>query len=288
MPQPTLTKSKGERYTDTEMLDALRHVSDDIGHEPSQAEYREHPVGPSVPTLWSRFGGWSAAKEKAGVGGNMNTSDVNSQYFEDIDSAEKSYWLGLMYADGCVTTYGDEGLVAKLTLSEQDGHTVEAFKDAVDAEYAVSPIHKKDGQHDQLSIAIRDTEFCEYLKAHGVVQRKTHKDTFPELSEEFRPAFIRGYFDGDGTFGINSGRYIANWSITGASEERISSIYSWLQNIGVEGGSFFETGRKYYVIAIKSEGDIQTLWESLYPSGRNTEPSMNRKTQKIANVVEVI
>jgi hypothetical protein len=262
------------------MLNAIQQVADDLGHEPTQSEYRNHPVSPSISTLWNRFGGWAEAKEQAGVGGNLNMTEVNSEYFSQIDTSEKAYWLGMMYADGCVTTQGDDtSLVAKLTLAEQDVNTVQAFKDAIDSGHAVAEITKPDGCQNQVSLTVTDTRFCEHLIYHGVVRRKSHKDTFPELSEAFRPAFIRGYFDGDGSISKSKNRnsMMVDWSITGASRNRIESLFSWLQELGVRGGSCFACGDGSHKLSVKALSDLKRVWDAVWPEGTDTEPAMRRK-----------
>lgn len=41
----------------------------------------------------------------------MGKYTYNKDYFKEIDSFEKAYWLGFLYADGCITRfYKDEKL----------------------------------------------------------------------------------------------------------------------------------------------------------------------------------
>ena len=48
--------------------------------------------------------------------------------FETIDTEEKAYWLGFLYADGSVSSNEDK---IELGLAEQDMHHIEKFRDFI-------------------------------------------------------------------------------------------------------------------------------------------------------------
>ena len=52
----------------------------------------------------------------------------NSNYFTNIDSSEKAYWLGFMYADGTVSSKTNT-----IALGLKDEEHVEKFKQAIGA-----------------------------------------------------------------------------------------------------------------------------------------------------------
>lgn len=54
-----------ERITKEECLAALREARDILGHQPTQREYHDLHVSPSVGTIQDRCGSWSAAKRAA-------------------------------------------------------------------------------------------------------------------------------------------------------------------------------------------------------------------------------
>lgn len=62
---------------------------------------------------------------------------VNENYFQDINSCEKAYWLGFIAADGCVThTGGREGgsKVLVFNLNERDKGHLEKFCHSIESE----------------------------------------------------------------------------------------------------------------------------------------------------------
>jgi len=54
----------------------------------------------------------------------MSTKNVLTQ-FEHIDTEEKAYWLGFLYADGSVGSKEDK---IELGLAEKDLHQIEKFR----------------------------------------------------------------------------------------------------------------------------------------------------------------
>ena len=50
--------------------------------------------------------------------------DIN--YFEVIDTEEKAYWLGFIYADGCISNDNKQQLI--IELCKQDKIVLEKFK----------------------------------------------------------------------------------------------------------------------------------------------------------------
>ena len=48
--------------------------------------------------------------------------------FEKIDTEEKAYWLGFLYADGSVGSKDDR---IELGLAEKDFHHIEKFRDFI-------------------------------------------------------------------------------------------------------------------------------------------------------------
>ena len=127
--------------------------------------------------------------------------------FEVINTEEKAYWLGFLYADGCVETF--DRFLVELTLSSKDKEHVTAFANFVSESKQPkdNEIHIK-----HLDKTFYSTKFSAYnqklakdLESKGCTPRKSLTLTFPDsdiVPEEFIRHFIRGYVDGDGSLGI--------------------------------------------------------------------------------------
>lgn len=122
----------------------------------------------------------------------------NSKVFDVIDTEEKAYWLGFLYADGCIVET-ENNLKLSLAISVNDIKHLEKFKDFMNTE---SPIHiyrAKGFDSEYCRIQITDRYLCEQLIRKGMYIRKTEILTFPcFLEESLIRHFIRGYVDGDG------------------------------------------------------------------------------------------
>ena len=134
----------------------------------------------------------------------MSKYTYNKDYFNEINTAEKAYWLGFLYADGCITRFyrGEKlkSMSLELTLKGDDyGHLVEfnkALESNVPIQYKIVSEKYKANR-----IVINSTKMCRDLIKLGCTPTKSLTLEFPNndiVPLEFMSDFIRGYFDGDG------------------------------------------------------------------------------------------
>lgn len=118
---------------------------------------------------------------------------VNKDFFEVIDTEEKAYWLGFVFADGCVRKFKGKSNLC-IGLAEGDGFHLEKFKKSLNSN---SPISKKNGVH---KITINCTKLANDLISLGCIPRKTYEElSIPnQVPNKLVRHFIRGYVDGDG------------------------------------------------------------------------------------------
>lgn len=130
-----------------------------------------------------------------------NALKFDNTVFDIIDSEEKAYWLGFLYADGYVSS--DKNIVS-ITLKAADADHLSKFKDFLNAEASVTcgVIRSKGKQHEKCSFQVCDKHFKKRLTELGCPPRKSLILRFPDLaifaSQSLIYHFIRGYVDGDG------------------------------------------------------------------------------------------
>lgn len=134
---------------------------------------------------------------------NIKKLTYNENYFEVIDSSEKAYWLGFIYADGYVTSQNRWGI----ELSIQDYNHLEKLIIALDSNIQIK-IRKRTNfikETEMCSFQINNKKMFDDLLSKGVLRNKTYILKFPDehiVDKRFYNDFIRGFYDGDGSFTI--------------------------------------------------------------------------------------
>ena len=142
---------------------------------------------------------------------------MKSDFFK-IDSHEKYYIIGLLYADGCLCKKSDcnkEHVALKL-IDEQILIDISNLTDCKKP----FKCEKTSANNQTYKIEFRDNEVVSDLKQIGLHRRKTLTIKYPDIPEAFHADFIRGYFDGDGCihYSLKKGRvfsYVTNFQIVG-------------------------------------------------------------------------
>ena len=124
---------------------------------------------------------------------------VNSNYFSNIDTEEKAYWLGVFYADGNISK---EGEYKKIRFNTIDKDWLNSFINAIEYSGTFHTETHKTYNKDIYCLIIGDDTLHDDLNTLGCVPNKTKVIVFPSIKESLIRHFIRGYFDGDGTVGI--------------------------------------------------------------------------------------
>jgi hypothetical protein len=141
---------------------------------------------------------------------NARRYPVIESYFDIIDTQEKAYFLGFLYADGC--NHNCKSI--SMNLSVIDKNFLDKLNKLIHPEgkplYMGKPrksLFKNRGYiintKENYSMIIENAHIAQKLNEYGCVPRKSLILTFPEwLSTELVPHFIRGYFDGDGSMSM--------------------------------------------------------------------------------------
>lgn len=123
---------------------------------------------------------------------------INLDYFSNIDTHEKAYWLGVLTADGSITKDW-----CKVTLSSKDKELVRNFKRAISSEHKISRLviydKRTNKNYVRYSLQVGCKNFVLQLRQYGLKNRKSFCEEFPNINSDFIPDYIRGLFDGDGS-----------------------------------------------------------------------------------------
>lgn len=133
--------------------------------------------------------------------------NLNESYFDEINTPEKAYIIGMLAADGNVHKN-----TITLSLQEKDKHILEEINKLVGSN---RPLHfiKMDVGKNKWALVITNKYMAQQLKEKGIVERKSLILEFPQcITDELLPHFLRGLLDGDGTIG--STRYCVGYTNT--------------------------------------------------------------------------
>ncbi|MBQ0113508.1 MAG: hypothetical protein KBT03_10290 [Bacteroidales bacterium] len=127
-------------------------------------------------------------------GGNTTLPSFDINTFDIIDTEEKAYWLGFLFADGCVETKRSH---VNLDLQILDVEHLIKFKNFVKSSNNVTCDLKQ--KHPRCRFSLSNKHFKNSLINLNCTPKKSLTLKFPtQIKEEFYIPLIRGYFDGDG------------------------------------------------------------------------------------------
>lgn len=130
-----------------------------------------------------------------------NSLKFDNTVFDSIETEEKSYWLGFLYADGYVSN-GDNNNTVELSLKGDDFEHLNKFNTFIKNTKNLK-ISKSSGNFTRSRCLITDKHFRERLIELGCIPKKSLILTFPSINIfggdiSLVNHFIRGYVDGDG------------------------------------------------------------------------------------------
>lgn len=129
---------------------------------------------------------------------------INPNTFDIIDTQEKAYWLGFLYADGSTQNkslsfslkYSDRLQVVKLKKFLQSDHPIKKRL------LGSGGNNKK--QYEQAHFYATEKYLINRLKDFGIVVGRG-KFTMDEIPKDLYWHWLRGFFDGDGSIGKSKG-----------------------------------------------------------------------------------
>lgn len=128
----------------------------------------------------------------------VHSLDENA--FTLITTEPQAYWLGFLTADGGIS----ERNTLRLNLQERDRCHVEAFQSFLQTSVPVASqtVRYKDKYYPVAYLNVSSPKICADLAQYGLGPRKSKTVRWPSrLPPELSRHYIRGLFDGDGTWG---------------------------------------------------------------------------------------
>lgn len=145
---------------------------------------------------------------------NNRKYTLNENFFDIIDNEEKSYFLGLLYADGYVHIKTNKII---LQLDNKDKNILTKLNNIIQSNRPLTKI-VVNSKFIHYRLSINNKHMVNELIKNGCGQKKTLTIRFPhDLPVNLLRHFIRGYFDGDGNIYIDKIKQ-PEFSLTGNFE----------------------------------------------------------------------
>lgn len=200
--------------------------------------------------------------------------------FTNIDSSEKAYLLGLMYADGYISTHTKFGIdltdedciewLAKIT-----NHTYNKYPGSG----GTLPNGRTAERKDRFRIVWSSQKNVEQLAEWGITPNKTSTlegGDLNKISSVYYPDLVRGIIDGDGCIYQHSDGRSISFYIMSASESFASWCKELLEKIGMTNIHINKTDNLYKVES-SAIANIRILHDIIY----DKKYGMNRKRQHL-------
>lgn len=169
----------------------------------------------------------------------------NEKIFDDINTKEKAYWIGFLYADGYIVK---QSCSFGLGLKESDKEHLENFLKFLQIQNDFNNVLHYDLKTHSYKIIIGRKHTYEALKNLGFTNTKsydTNTKVWDNIPQDYKKDFILGIWDGDGSFGFSkSNRQLS--SLISNNDNLIYKISEYINN---------HLGENFSKVKAKTPGD---------------------------------
>lgn len=237
-------------------------------------------------------------KKKGITRHNGKVPTLNQDYFENIDTPSKAYFLGLFFADGGFMKSKRKGggynLTISLELKAEDEYIIEEFKKEIkcgnnigdDERDQYRKVNGKEYYYHKHNKYLRfgSVKMVEDLKKWGCTENKT-KELFcvPNISQNLLRYFLLGFYDGDGIASVGQRAYMG-FCGTESFMKSIAENLNLLVGLPLK-RPYFNQFNKIYYLQYNRKEEIEKLYRFFYDN--LNIPCLIRKREKIFNCLYV-
>lgn len=205
---------------------------------------------------------------------------LNENYFDFIDDEYKAYFLGFIYADGCL--YKNR---LQISLQEEDSYVLNILLKKMESEHLLYNVNPKNiNAKKQKFLSISNENLFNSLIKKGLHPNKSLTINFPSydiVPKNFIKHFIRGFIDGDGCIhsSLKKGKYMDNRISIISSHEFIKGL-----NNEIGYGKISQVNNnKNSVLNICNKNDILKLIYFIY---NDSNIFLSRKKDKADDIIK--
>ena len=123
---------------------------------------------------------------------NLLNNEINEDYFKEINTEEKAYILGFIFADGSIHKNQ-----LSIEINIKDIEILEKIKQELRLNSKI--YYRKRKTSELVCLSLHSQKIIDDLSKYGIIPDKTHvTNHLPIIDKAFLPHFLRGLIDGDG------------------------------------------------------------------------------------------
>lgn len=203
----------------------------------------------------------------------QNGSKFIDETFFKQKNDKSLYWLGYIYADGCISG-------GKIEICSKDKDSIENFKRDISSNHKITEKYCYEKYYYRLSFM--NKVILEDLISFKVINRKSFEEiTLPDLTDEEFIPFLRGFIDGDGCYSKIGKRIttaitvgLINYNFAEELKNRIEKIFDIKCVI-------YKKNTCYSIVMNRKNDNIKLI-KALY---KNSTRHLNRKYEIIKDFI---
>lgn len=206
---------------------------------------------------------------------------LRRDYFAQIDTYDKAYFLGLIFTDGNV---GKNNNNLAITLNDQDSEILETFREKICNENPLKFTLRTDKEKPtrEVEFHCKSADIKADLSKYGIVPQKTYTAKPPVFQEPMQHHFIRGLIDGDGW--ISEKAHQLGFC---GNEYAVTYVHDlFVDQLGVYNTKILHTGKHLWQVTWASRKDIKKIGEYMYED--KGDCYLKRKYEKYQGIIQVL
>lgn len=214
------------------------------------------------------------------------TYSLNENYFNNIDTADKAYWLGFISGDGTV----DKSLsFIRIKLSSKDKDHLEKLKRSLSTNTKIKTKYNKTnfGKKEMSLINICSKVMCEDLVKLGCIPNKSLSLEFPLIEKKYQLDYIRGLIDANGYISYDkstSGTMRPTLGLVG-NKSMIHSVRDILEQNGIYNTKVRQDPRRdnCWELRVRKYSEVVKAYNRIY---LGSQTYLTRKRNKLSHLIK--
>lgn len=212
---------------------------------------------------------------------------LKSDYFEKVDGFTKAYILGFIFSDGNM-----RNKIKHIGIKITDTDLLESIKDELGYNGKLSEEIREPKYKNIKKLTICNAQMYNDLINLGCLPNKTYNNRFPDLDSKYVPAFIHGFFDGNGSIYVGADK--RNGSLVGemvicSTTSFCEKLKEYFDSVKIHSVLFRDNNHDERIgkIRIRRMEDLFNFYNLLYKIEYENPIFLKRKYNKFSKYIQM-